>query len=95
MDELRHRLEQIDATLDETPDHDLADQAIEIEDDEVLEAVGRAGQQEIQQLEAALTRISNGTYGICAKCGDEISDARLDAVPFAMVCRTCANPAAN
>jgi RNA polymerase-binding transcription factor DksA len=91
--ELRSRLQKVDATLDEPADPDLGDQAIELEDDEVLEAVGRAAQREMRQLEEALRRIANGTYGDCEQCGDQISEARLEAVPFARLCRTCANPA--
>ncbi|WP_366141757.1 TraR/DksA C4-type zinc finger protein [uncultured Boseongicola sp.] len=76
--------------LDEPADPDLEDQAIELEDDEVLESVGRAGLKEIGLLNAALTRIEKGTYGICTKCGQDIADASLDAVPFALLCRECA-----
>lgn len=89
--ELRARLEKVEATLDEPADPDLADQAIELEDDEVLEGVGRAGQREMRQLEEALKRIETGIYGVCAQCGEEISEARLDAVPFALLCRDCAS----
>ena len=69
---------------------DLEDQAIDLEDDEVLERLGRASSEEIRLLKDALARIEKGTYGICAKCGDDISQARLDAVPYAMICRNCA-----
>lgn len=93
--ELRARLEKVEATLDAPADPDLGDQAIELEDDEVLEGVGRAGQREIRQLEEALKRIASGTYGICAQCGAEISGARLDAVPFALLCRNCASATAT
>ncbi|MEH6645969.1 TraR/DksA family transcriptional regulator [Sulfitobacter sp.] len=93
--ELWARLEKVEAALDEPADPDLEDQAIELEDDEVLESVGRAGQLEMRQLEDALKRIANGTYGDCAKCGKEISEARLEAVPYTLLCRTCANSAAS
>lgn len=95
LNELRARLEKVEETLDEPADPDLADQAIELEDDEVLEGVGRASQREIRQLEEALKRIEAGTYGICAQCGEDISGARLDAVPFAQLCRACASAAAT
>lgn len=88
--ELQGRMEKVEAALDEPADPDMEDQAIELEDDEVLESVGRAGLKEIGLLNAALTRIEKGTYGICTKCGQDIADARLDAVPFAVLCRVCA-----
>lgn len=34
----------------------------------------------------ALLRIENGSYGICAKCGEEIEPGRLDAIPYAWLC---------
>ncbi|MDG1167620.1 MAG: TraR/DksA family transcriptional regulator [Sulfitobacter sp.] len=89
--ELQGRLQKVEAALDEPADPDLEDQAIELEDDEVLESVGRAGLKELNLLNAALGRIDKGTYGICTKCGENISDARLDAVLFTMLCRDCAN----
>ena len=88
--ELRGRLATVESALDEPTSADLNDQSIELEDDEVLEAVARAGLQEIIELEKALGRIETGSYGICQKCGDEISTERLQAVPFALVCRDCA-----
>jgi RNA polymerase-binding transcription factor DksA len=45
---------------------------------------------ELQAVEAALARIEDGTYGICANCGNEISAERLEVVPEAVVCAKCA-----
>lgn len=42
-----------------------------------------------QSIDEALTRLREGTYGICAECGIEISEARLKAVPFAKLCVEC------
>lgn len=90
--ELRARLEAVETALDEPTNADLNDQAIELEDDEVLEAVGRVSQKELVLLQQALDRIEKGTYGMCHKCDEEISLARLKAVPFATLCRNCASP---
>lgn len=38
------------------------------------------------EIEAALGRIDDGTYGLCAACGREISPERLEAVPYATLC---------
>ncbi len=43
----------------------------------------------LQQIDAALERIENGTYGICRVCGREISEARLKAVPTTTICVAC------
>jgi DnaK suppressor protein len=42
-----------------------------------------------QAIDEALTRLTEGTYGICAECGIEISERRLEAVPFAKLCVEC------
>lgn len=42
-----------------------------------------------QMIDEALTRLHEGTYGICAECGIEISEKRLAAVPFAKLCVDC------
>ncbi len=42
-----------------------------------------------QSIDEALTRLSEGTYGVCAECGIEISEKRLEAVPFAKLCVEC------
>jgi DnaK suppressor protein len=42
-----------------------------------------------QLIDEALTRLEDGTYGVCAECGIEISEKRLAAVPFAKLCVGC------
>jgi DnaK suppressor protein len=42
-----------------------------------------------QSVEEALIRLREGTYGICAECGVEISEKRLQALPFAKLCVEC------
>ncbi|WP_299692179.1 TraR/DksA family transcriptional regulator [uncultured Tateyamaria sp.] len=88
--ELDIRLHEVDHELGEPKPADLNEQAIDIEDDEVLESLGAAAQKEVALLTLALKRISDGTYGICATCGEPISNARLEAVPHAPLCKRCA-----
>jgi len=90
IEELTAHMQKISDDLDQPLPADLEDQAIDLEDDEVLSGIGRANQQEVRLLNDALRRITDGSYGICLKCGDDISGARLDAVPYAVLCRTCA-----
>lgn len=89
--ELGVRIHEIDAELGHEKTKDMADQAVDLEDDEVLEGIGIAAQNEILLLKKAMTRIKDGTYGTCLSCGEKISDERLEAVPYAPLCRTCAN----
>ena len=43
----------------------------------------------LHKIEEALTRLDEGTYGYCFECGDEISERRLRALPFAVRCKDC------
>ena len=45
----------------------------------------------LEQIEAALTRIEDGSFGRCEECGVGIPKARLDAVPYAALCVRCAS----
>jgi len=88
--ELDQRLHDIEAELDTHQSKDWEELATERENDEVLEGLGLRGQEEIARIRAALARIREGEYGFCAKCGDEISAARLDVLPDTPFCKTCA-----
>ena len=44
----------------------------------------------LEQIEAALKRIEEGTYGRCEECGGAIPKARLEAIPYAALCVKCA-----
>jgi RNA polymerase-binding transcription factor DksA len=90
LNELDTRIHKIEDRLDDPVTKDWQDQAIEREDTEVLESMGNAGLKEMEMIRAALARIEADTYGDCLKCGAEISDARLDIVPHAALCRDCA-----
>ncbi len=43
----------------------------------------------LNRVNEAITRLEAGTYGFCYECGDEISEARLRALPFALRCKDC------
>jgi len=43
----------------------------------------------LNKVDAALRRLDEGTYGDCFECGDEIAEARLRALPFAVRCKDC------
>lgn len=43
----------------------------------------------LEQVEAALKRLSAGTYGLCEICGEPIDRARLEALPYAAQCVNC------
>ena len=43
----------------------------------------------LNKINEALTRLEEGAYGNCFECGEEISEARLRALPFAVRCKDC------
>ena len=43
----------------------------------------------LREVEGALKRVAKGTYGECEACGEEISAARLKAIPWARFCVSC------
>lgn len=88
--ELTAELTRIEDQLDDEPPKDWEDRSAERQGDEVLEAMGQQDIVELRSIDAALSRIEDGSYGFCVKCGDEISAERLDAVPTAALCRNCA-----
>ncbi len=44
----------------------------------------------LQKVEHALVRVDEGAYGICEDCGEAIPIARLEALPYATTCVSCA-----
>jgi len=45
----------------------------------------------LENIEAALERIEDGTYGLCEECGVKIPRKRLDAIPYTSMCVKCAS----
>ncbi len=45
--------------------------------------------QELEAIEEALTRLENGTYGLCESCGQPIEPRRLEVMPETPFCRNC------
>ncbi|MFK4761414.1 TraR/DksA family transcriptional regulator [Microbacterium sp. ZW T5_45] len=55
-----------------------------------LAGLSDAAAAKLRQIDDALARLDAGIYGICARCGDPIPPARLEARPFAEHCVACA-----
>jgi len=45
----------------------------------------------LDDIEVALQKFDDGTYGRCERCGGPIADARLEAMPAARLCIACAS----
>lgn len=75
-------------------DPDFSEQAVQSENDQVLDGLERSVDQDIQQIEHALERIRQGQGEHCEACGAPIGAPRLKALPQATRCARCADSAA-
>ena len=91
--ELVRRLASLKENLTAGRSADSQEQAQELENAEVVDALGNEARIEISKIAKALDQIKNGTYGICVACGETIPMARLEAYPFADRCIRCATAA--
>ncbi len=78
---------------DEPLPQDFAEQAVELENQELLEALDAEVAAELRQITRALQRIETGEYASCTSCGEEIPEARLKALPTTSRCVDCASEA--
>ena len=67
-------------------DNHLADTASATYDRELDEGLEEGAQQTLDDIDAALRRIEEGSYGTCEACGEPIGAARLSAIPWARLC---------
>ncbi len=92
--ELTNRIKAIDADVhhkNEPVEKDFAEQVTQRENDEVLTAIDEEAQLTVNQIDAALSRIADGNYGVCIKCQENIPDERLAALPYATTCVKCSD----
>jgi DnaK suppressor protein len=86
-EKLRAIREEIPSYLDEvreTEEQSVSDFAQEM-DFALMEMKART----LIRIDEALQRVGQGTYGTCDECGQDIAEARLSAVPFALRCMEC------
>ena len=68
---------------------DMADQADGNNEVHIQLKLKQTDAKILQAIEEALARLDKGTYGACRDCGEPISPARLNAIPWTRVCITC------
>jgi DnaK suppressor protein len=88
--ELLGNVADIDSELRSALPADWEEQATKLEDQDALEGIEKSKLQEIRQIRDALNRIAEGSYGVCAQCGERIDPKRLKALPTATKCISCA-----
>src|ERR1700693_6083472 len=68
---------------------DTYDLASEERDREINFILSDRERVKIKQIDDALARMAEGSYGVCESCGLEIGQERLEAMPFTRLCRDC------
>jgi len=68
---------------------DIGDEAANIYNKQILLSINETERLRLQEVDEALDRIENGTYGICEECGGPISLRRLEVRPVAKYCVPC------
>jgi DnaK suppressor protein len=89
--ELSERIARIKADIARGLDADSKEQATQLENTEVLDALANEATDELAKVNAALQRMQNGTYGTCTACGKIIDSRRLAVRPYSSKCIGCAS----
>ena len=89
-DELNARLERITANLRRGLESDSKERAKQLEDSDVVDALGNEAREELGRISATLKRMDSGDFGLCTECNGAISQGRLLAYPYAVECIDCA-----
>ena len=67
----------------------IADDGSNVTEAERLVTISEDFQDLVGQIDAALVRMEEGTYGTCLRCGKPIAEARLEAFPYVAYCIEC------
>ena len=78
-----------DETEEETYDNHLADSATATLNREIDYTLEENSEHVLSGINEALDRIESGTFGSCARCGKQIGEERLEALPYATRCIDC------
>jgi RNA polymerase-binding transcription factor DksA len=87
---LNKRVELIHAHARDPLNADSAEQAAELGNVSVVSALENDAVIELAEIEAALQKLANGSYGTCISCGEDIGAGRLEARPASSECLQCA-----
>ena len=89
-EELTARLSRITANLRRGYEADSKERAKQLEDCEVVDALGNKARTELKKISATLARMKTGEFGICIDCGIPIDGRRIEAYPYTLECIDCA-----
>ncbi len=68
---------------------DIGDMSMDNFSEQLLVNLEERERKILEEIERALEKIENGTYGICERCGGPIEEKRLEAKPYARYCISC------
>ena len=86
-EKLRSLRETLPAEVAEV--RDTEEQSVDDFIQEVDFALMEMKSETLRKIDEAVQRLEDGSYGQCADCGTDIGEARLKALPFAALCRSC------
>jgi DnaK suppressor protein len=85
--DMQNEEDKLQQQNEENPDlSDLADQRLH---QEIVVSRLSLMNQRLTQVRAALKRLDEGKYGICASCGNDINPERLKVIPYTTLCVSC------
>ncbi|MDZ7733513.1 MAG: TraR/DksA C4-type zinc finger protein [Acidimicrobiia bacterium] len=93
-DERRHLEDQLEDLVpdeqSETFDENFADSAQVAAEQGETRTLASSLREQLEDVDRALTKLDDGSYGTCEQCGEPIGDARLEAMPATRYCIRCA-----
>src|SRR5215218_6761784 len=92
MDQVQEKIRDVRSESPNSPTQGVLDAAESSEadiQDEIDFALIQMKAETLTKIEEALRRLEEGTFGYCFECGEEISERRLRALPFAVRCKDC------
>jgi len=91
-DEISDRINALEKDLhheEHAIEKDFAEQATQLENEEVLNSLDNEAKATVIEINKALLRIENNTYGRCTECSEPIDEQRLAIAPYASMCVSC------
>jgi DnaK suppressor protein len=92
VDQVQGKMRDVRSEGANNPDQGVLDAAESSEadiQDEIEFALIQMKAETLNKIDEALRRLDEGTFGHCFECGEEISERRLRALPFAVRCKDC------
>jgi DnaK suppressor protein len=92
VDKVHEKMRDVRTDGANNPDQGVLDAAESSEadiQDEIEFALIQMKAETLNKIDEALRRLEEGTFGHCFECGEEISERRLRALPFAVRCKDC------